>query len=381
MIVVALGLVSTPPLAAAPWYEHYEKAEQALQKEAWREAIDELQQALERKGDSGYRVRTYGMKVVDYLPYLKLGIAYHHLGLHDAALEAFDTEERLNVFHEVPVAAADLERFRERTNAARRRKADAALLQTETVVASSLARARSLAEQGQIEDAMEALAPGLAADPQHASAKALMDELVATITARDQRRTEAETARRHRAAAQAHIDAGEWEPAIQLLRQVVAVAPSPEVRTLLAHARDQLAQRVAEQQRDQQTATIVRRAIDEAAQMRDADRLDEALARLEVVFAVDPENTEAGTLRDDVLRAQRAALEAARVSRMLAEAREFFDAGHYEKALSVANQVLALDQGNEKALTTIGPSVWSDQPQAPRRRRAGGKPASGDPLL
>ena len=51
-------------------------------------AIEELQQALERKGDSGARVRWYGMKVYPYFPYFKLGIAYYNLGQFEAALQA-----------------------------------------------------------------------------------------------------------------------------------------------------------------------------------------------------------------------------------------------------------------------------------------------------
>jgi hypothetical protein len=70
----------------------------------WRTAVAELRQAIEREGDSGARVRSYGMKVVDYFPYLKLGIAYHQLGEESATLEAFDTEERLGVVQGSPEA-------------------------------------------------------------------------------------------------------------------------------------------------------------------------------------------------------------------------------------------------------------------------------------
>ena len=48
---------------ADPWYEHYAKAEQALVDQNWTLAVQEINAALEKKGDSGARVRSYGMKV------------------------------------------------------------------------------------------------------------------------------------------------------------------------------------------------------------------------------------------------------------------------------------------------------------------------------
>ena len=83
------------PAAADLWYQHYDNALQALAEEDWATAVAELNLAIERKGDSGVRVRTYGMRTRDYFPYLKLGIAYFHLGRIEAAARALDTEERL----------------------------------------------------------------------------------------------------------------------------------------------------------------------------------------------------------------------------------------------------------------------------------------------
>ena len=74
--LVVVVLATTLPVWSDFWYEHYDRAETAIEKEDWNRAVEELQQALERKGDSGARVRWYGMKVDSYFPYLKLGIAY-----------------------------------------------------------------------------------------------------------------------------------------------------------------------------------------------------------------------------------------------------------------------------------------------------------------
>jgi len=76
LLVCASLVLISQPAAADSWYEHYFKAEQALENEDWMLAIQEINEALEKKGDSGARVRSYGMNVISYFPYFKLGIAY-----------------------------------------------------------------------------------------------------------------------------------------------------------------------------------------------------------------------------------------------------------------------------------------------------------------
>ena len=79
-LLLAVIVGSAASASADPWYKHYEEAEKALEAENWTEAIDQINEAIERKGDSGARVRSYGMKIISYFPYLKLGIAYYQLG-------------------------------------------------------------------------------------------------------------------------------------------------------------------------------------------------------------------------------------------------------------------------------------------------------------
>ena len=112
--LVLFGLVLiTHPASADPWYKHYSKAEKALENQDWSLTIHEINEALDKRGDSGERVRTYGMKVTSYFPHLKLGIAYYHLGQLDAALQAFETEERLGAIAGSEADSAELERFRD----------------------------------------------------------------------------------------------------------------------------------------------------------------------------------------------------------------------------------------------------------------------------
>ncbi|MDH4110812.1 MAG: hypothetical protein OEW35_21285, partial [Gammaproteobacteria bacterium] len=130
--------------AADTWYEHYFRAERALEGEQWARAVEELNGALGNKGDSGARVRSYGMNVVAYFPYLKLGIAYYHLGQLDAALQAFETEARLGAIADSDDASAELDRYRQLVAAAQQEAAAAEQERARRIVTDSLARAGEL---------------------------------------------------------------------------------------------------------------------------------------------------------------------------------------------------------------------------------------------
>lgn len=187
LAVWACGLFAgAGALRADRWYVHYENAERALQEERWEAAVAELQQALERKGDSGFRVRSYGMKVIDYFPYLQLGIAYHQLGQEPAALAAFDTEERLGVVHKSPAALAELARYRQLARAAQRQPPPAPSRPVE-IARDSVEEAKRLESEGKIQEAMEALAPALAVAPQQTEPTELMASLGARAVAEEQR--------------------------------------------------------------------------------------------------------------------------------------------------------------------------------------------------
>ena len=141
-------IMAAQPVCADYWYEHYERAKTALDDGNWDRAVEELQQALERKGDSGARVRYYGMKVFPYFPYLKLGIAYYHLGQIEAALQAFQTEEQLGAIQSSASDLAELERYRRLALDASAAAAEAEGERIEQIVRESLRDAEILERQG-----------------------------------------------------------------------------------------------------------------------------------------------------------------------------------------------------------------------------------------
>jgi tetratricopeptide (TPR) repeat protein len=358
---IALGLAAAAgELHADPWYVHYENAERALAGERWREAVAQLRQALERKGDSGARVRSYGMKVVDYFPYLKLGIAYHHLGQESAALEAFDTEERLGVVRGSPEAGRELARYRSLATEAQRQATATVRDRSQEIVGDSLAEARRLDGQGRLQEAMNALARGLAIDPQHAESVDLMASLRARVVAQEQRQREAEALAGSLEQAKALLARGEGEQAASLLRQVLAAGPNEEAGRLLERAQAAIVASATPQpgttqqggNRSDRSGRIAE-ALAAARELQAAGKLAEALGRLELVFALEPGNGAARQIRDQLLAAQKTSQQDLLIQDTLRAAGAHFAGGRFEDALSAANRVLALERGNPQALGIV----------------------------
>ena len=134
-LVLALGV---QPAIADLWYESYEKSEEALAAENWSEAIRQINAALEKKADPDARARTYGMNFASYFPYYKLGIAYYNLGQHDAALQAFETEESLGAITAADNDYTQLQRFRDLISQAREEETARQQQQIRQIVDDSL---------------------------------------------------------------------------------------------------------------------------------------------------------------------------------------------------------------------------------------------------
>ena len=361
LIIALLFLVAANPAFGDLWYQHYQKAQQAMSQKQWESAVEELNQAIQRRGDSGSRVRTYGMHTTDYFPYLDLGVAYLNLGLLDAALQAFETEDRLGAIQQSDEALARLASYRKETQEALAARAQQEKQRIAQIVSDSLAEAERLAFAGRLDEAMIAVGRGLSVAPENASAVALLERL-----RRDARRQETEREQETRsqsllAEGEDLLDRGVYDEAANRFRQALGIRPDDRrLQDLLDQAQSELKaqldqQSVADQAERSRADTLERIGLLEAS-----GRLDEALILLQPLLVTSPDDPEISTLEKRLSAARdQALLQSATQATTEAElkaASDHFAAGRYEDALSAANRALAFSPGEPSAVDLIARS-------------------------
>lgn len=356
VVTVAMALIANPA-SADPWYEHYSKAERALEDQEWTLAVQEINEALQRKGDSGARLRSYGMNFTSYFPYLKLGIAYYHLGQLDAALQAFETEARLGAIAQSEAASAELERYQVLVQQTRATAAAAEKQRIGQIVEQSLSDARDLQRRGLLDQAMAALDRALAVSPEDVEAQRAMSQLRQRFAARDRERELDQRASRLIADGRALLRERKYSEASSALREALFLKPSSEAQELLEAARRHLLVQIEAGRDAEDQGSAIGAALADVRALESAGQIAAALNRLESVLVQDPSNQEARSIQSRLLQARKEA-EAERdrrvtIKRLLAEAESRFEAGSAEEALSAANRVLALDPGNGAALAHV----------------------------
>lgn len=355
LCLVATGaLLLVVPASAETWYESYHKAEVALENESWGEALHHLNLALEQKPNSSANIRTYGMRFIQYFPFLKLGVAYYHLGQVEAALQAFDTEERLGEIGQSGDDLAVLHAYRNRIQreqtgmeAERERRA-------RDVVSESLVAARRLEEEGKLEDALSSIAEVLAVAPDHAEAGAAQRRLRALLAEQQRLREQEERLVRLLRQGRAELQSGSYRQAAASFSEALEARPDNEIKALLEQAQGRLRAELEDRQDSTQRQRFVAQSLLRAAELERAGELGESLAELQAVLALDPRNQQARSSQARLIAAQAAAEESGRndvaILQLLSEAEEALAAGVYQQALRKANRVLVVDPANAGAL-------------------------------
>jgi len=346
--LLVIVVMPAAPAAADQWYEHYARAEQALIDSDYATAVAELNQAIARRGDSGARVRTYGMRVVDYFPYLKLGIAYFASGEFEAALRAFDTEEQLGAIQGSEDAMGELSRFRRRATQALQQQRDDKQLEIEGIVRRNLDEAAGLRQAGRLEEAAAAVDRALALAPESREGLALAAELRDEIARRDDERRRLDRASQLIAEGRRLADDGRNIEAAARFRQAAELAPESAAGELLAAVQGELAGGS-----ESAPAIDVGGALGRAGELADGGALEEALGLVQQILAAipgDPRATELETrLLSEIAQKQRSD----EISRLLREADGDLERGDLEAALAAANLVLARESGNSDALGIV----------------------------
>lgn len=94
-IIIILFCISQA--SAQEWYKIYEDAKKDLENCRWESAIESLEKVISKKRKPDLHATTYGVNVIEYLPYMHLGQAYFYLGQYKKALENFQLSENYEV--------------------------------------------------------------------------------------------------------------------------------------------------------------------------------------------------------------------------------------------------------------------------------------------
>ena len=363
LLLLPLVLAAAGPAFGDFWYEYYAEAEKALKAKDWTGAIEQLTLAIGKKGTPAARARSSGMRTVPYFPYLKLGIAYYELGQLDTALQAFETEEKLGAITEDIKEARgpyrELQDYRGRAGQAQQASAAATAAEETERIRKSVQQAQAFEENGQLDEAIEALAEGLAASSPEA--RAALQRLQNKIAQRQDESERRDRVERLVEQGQTLLDQNKFDEASRSFRQAVSLDPdNKRAESLLQEAQSRLRTQVAQQQDDAQNERVVSDGLHQARKLADAGNLQEALNQLERINAFDPGNREILVFQDQLLAARQSELdvEAAddaekkrlgRIRNLLDEAKSELRSGSASKALTTANLVLALDRNNRAA--------------------------------
>jgi len=89
-VSVMLGLVVFSSfLCAEEWFGYYEKAEKAFKLKNYSQAISNYTEAIKLKNEAKLGCKTWGVRLIDYLPYYYTGLSYFNLGNYEQAQKYF----------------------------------------------------------------------------------------------------------------------------------------------------------------------------------------------------------------------------------------------------------------------------------------------------
>jgi tetratricopeptide (TPR) repeat protein len=346
--VFVLVVLAAVPVSADQWYEHYARAEQALMDADHATAIAELNMAIERRGDSGARVRTYGMRVVDYFPYLKLGIAYFAAGQYEAALRAFETEERLGAVEGSEPAWGELNRFKRRATDALENQRAEQRQAVRNLVDENLTRAREHESAGRLDEAVAAVDRALALAPEDPDAVRMAAALREELARLDDERSRRERVAQLMDEGQRLRTDGRLVEAAARFRRALDLAPESAAGPLLAEVQAELA---ASSEDD--AVSGADETLDRAEGLFSRDLLESSLGLVQQVLATEPGNRRAADLESRLLARMAEDEARAEIERNVSAAERSLAGGDFEGAIAAANLVLAKDRGHVDALRVI----------------------------
>ncbi len=102
VILVLAILFWISPVVAQEWYKIYEDAKKEMERYDWESAAILLERVIVTKRSPNLHATTYGVNVIEYLPYFHLGQAYFYSGQYKKAFENFQLSENYEVIKQLP---------------------------------------------------------------------------------------------------------------------------------------------------------------------------------------------------------------------------------------------------------------------------------------
>jgi len=348
LLPLVLCLAATPPAwAAREWYDYYLQAsEQDIPARRWGDCVRNIDHALKLRPNPGTNVRTYGMGLVNYLPYYYRGICLQGQQENAKAIEEFNREEAAGVVRKTALHADLIRRRGEAQSAEAARLAREARRRMQQL----LREAQDLGRRRAWDEALALLAQA------EVLARQLDPDTLRSVTREQERQRAAQKEALDAAARTQRLD--------QLLAdggRLLEEGKSTEAKVAFdealgldpRNARALEGRRVAEDRILASTTRAAReKAYADGKALVDAGQLEAALGPLSDA-AADPTFTEARQL----LVETRMVLEGLRVQKTLREdidalaarGEEMMAAGRFPEAQVAFEGVLRLDGGHARA--------------------------------
>ncbi len=111
-LLLALAALASAPQPTQPWYSHYERGVDLVEKGDGAGAAAELELALRQRPEPGLKIRTYGLRYIDYLPHLYMAMAAHLQGDTERARRELEIAERAGIAGRSEVGSQYLQAYR-----------------------------------------------------------------------------------------------------------------------------------------------------------------------------------------------------------------------------------------------------------------------------
>jgi tetratricopeptide (TPR) repeat protein len=342
--LVALLAVAGTALAAREWYDYYLQAKEIdIPARKWADCVNDIGEALKLRPKSATNVRTYGMGLVDYLPYYYLGICLQGQQEHEKAIDAFNQEEQLGAIKKTTLHG-DLIRRRGESQAAELTRMTR---RARSEVQRLLQRAQELGRRGAWDESLPLLAQA------EQLAKGLDADTLRSVTREQERQRAAQKETTDATAREQRLEQRLGDGERLLAEEATGRWPRDALELDPQNARALAGRHTADERIQASTTRAAReKSLADGKALFDAGQYEAALGPL-TDACTDPTIGEAC----DLLARARQVLEGLRrqkelraeIDRLAAEGEELMKAGRFPEAQVKFDSVLRLDSGHARA--------------------------------